>query len=311
MLYGLLGRAAGTQPIASRRYLSRPGTLRNESAEDQDRFMTYSRYQSYALNQVLFAKHRPTEPPVSTSVSDPASESPLGDAPVRVTKNSDQAFKRFVIIASAVVLVVVLLIVIQTQGNISGSEFSPTHFQQRDFSFYEIPLIHLQISPIRRSDSSPSTAKFLRMKSLITAPKGKPAYWHLVKISRGIGGTNYADANLLIDQLLLNPDGDLYWKVWTKDHPKLASVLWPIIQKLAERELYILMPRVFEIVQTQQNPDQLQATIDSYLVEQYRELIQDMVAADRPELAKQLLAEAKADYPEDPLWSEILLEAAP
>lgn len=285
--------------------------LRIESAEDQDRFMTYSRYQSYALNQVWFAKHRPAEPPVSTSVSHSGGESSLDDVPARVTKDSDRTFKRFVIIASAVILVFVLLVVIQTQGNISGTEFSPTHFQQRDFGFYEIPLIHLQISPIRRTSSTPSTAKFLRQKSLVTAPKGQPTDWHLVKISRGIGGTTYADANLLIDQLLLNPDGDLYWKVWTTDHPKLAAVLWPVIQKLAERELYILMPRLFEIAQTDQNPDQLQAAIDNYLVEQYQELIQDMVAADRVELAKQLLAEAKADYPEDPRWSETLLEAAP
>ena len=45
------------------------------------------------------------------------------------------------------------------QGNISGTEFSPTHFQQRDFGFYEIPLIHLQISPIKRSASTPSTGQ--------------------------------------------------------------------------------------------------------------------------------------------------------
>jgi hypothetical protein len=248
---------------------------------------------------------------VSTSVSNSADESPLGDAPVKTSKDSDRTFKRFVIVASAVVLVVVLLIVIQTQGNISGTEFSPTHFQQRDFGFYEIPLVHLQISPIRRSLSQPSTATLLRQKSLIKVPQGQPAYWHLVKISRGIGGTTFADANLLIDQLLLNPDGDLYWKTWTNEHPKLAAILWPVIQKLAQRELYILMPRLFELAQIDQKPDQLQAAIDSYLMEQYRELIQDMVAADRPELARQLLAEAKADYPHQGLWPATLLEAAP
>ncbi len=95
-----------------------------------------------------------------------------------------------------------------------------------------------------------------------------------------------ADADLLIDQLLLNPDGDLYWKKWSNDHPKLAAVLWPVIQKLAERELYILMPRLFEFAQPDQSPADLQASIDAYLVEQYRGLIADMVAADRIELAQ-------------------------
>jgi hypothetical protein len=248
---------------------------------------------------------------VSTSVSQTADKSPSGDAPAKAGRNSDRTFKRFVIAASAVVLGVVLLIVIQTQGNISGTEFSPTHFQQRDFHFYEIPLIHLQITPIRRSTSAPSTANFLRQKSLINAPKGQPAYWHLITISRGIGGTSEADAHLLVEQLLLNPDGALYWKTWSTDHPKLAAVLWPLVQKLAERELYILMPRLFEIAQAEKNPPDLQAAIDRYLVGQYSSLIKDMAAANRMELAEQLLAEAKADYPDDSLWPDTLLERAP
>jgi hypothetical protein len=224
--------------------------------------------------------------------------------------------KRFMILAASIFLGLVILLVIRTQGSISGAEFSPTHFQQRDFRFFEIPLLHLQITPIRRTVSTPTAASYLRQMSLVNVPKGQPVDWHLVSISRGFTGTTDADAKLLIDQLNLNRSGDLYWKTWTTDQPELAAVLWPEIQKLAQRELYILMPRLFEIAQTDRGgsnltAEKLRSDIDSYLIDQYRSLIQDMVAAERVELAETLAAEAKADYPEATNWSSLLVESSP
>ena len=207
--------------------------------------------------------------------------------------------KRWVAVCSTIVLTFVLFIVIRTQGFVSGQEFSPTHFQQRDFSFYEIPLIHLQITPIKRSGSTPSTATYVRQNSLITPQTGAPTTWHLVSISRGLTGSTPADANLLIDQLKLQTGTNEFWRKWSIDHPQHAKVLWPIIQKLAERELYILMPQLFELAQVDQTPPQLQQRIDDLLRAQYRSLILDMQAADRPELAQQLMAEAIQDYPQD------------
>jgi hypothetical protein len=193
----------------------------------------------------------------------------------------------------------VVFIVIRTQGFVSGHEFSPTHFQQRKFSFYEIPLIHLQITPIKRSGTTPRTATYVRQNSLITPAPGTPTTWHLVAISRGLTGSTPADANLLMDQLSLRAGGDEYWRKWSIDHPKQAKILWPVIQRLAERELYLLMPPLFELAQIEQSPDCLQENIDSHLKQQYRSLILDMKAADRSELAQQLLVEATRDYPED------------
>ncbi len=229
-------------------------------------------------------------------------------------KNRDRTTKWLLIAAATLLLGLVFLLVITTQGNISGSEFSPTHFQQREFHFYEIPLLHLQITPIRRKVTTPVTASYLKQMSLVPVPKGQPVDWHLVSISRGFSGTSDAEAKLLTDQLNLSPDGDLYWKTWTADHPQLAAVFWPVIQKLAERELYILMPRLFVLAQTDQptsdlTAGDLQASIDAYLIDQYASLIKDMVAADRTELAASLAAEASADYPQAANWSSFLVKA--
>ncbi len=192
--------------------------------------------------------------------------------------------KKWVTLIATVVLVFVLFIVVRTQGFVSGYEFSPTHFQLRKFSFYEIPLIHLQITPIKRAGATPTTATYVRQNSLITPYSGPPTSWHLVSLSRGLTGSTPADANLLVDQLNLLSGGNEYWRKWSIDQPKQAKILWPVIQKLAERELYILMPPLFELSQVEQTPEQLQEKIDNQLRTQYRSLIQDMKAADRDEL---------------------------
>ncbi|MGI9473148.1 MAG: hypothetical protein ACR2NZ_16520 [Rubripirellula sp.] len=208
--------------------------------------------------------------------------------------------RRWITVFATVVIVIVLLIVIRTQGFVSGYEFSPTHFQQRRFSFYEIPLIHLQITPIRRSSATPATATYVRQNALITPHTGVPTVWHLVSLSRGLTGATPADANLLLDQLELSSGKD-YWTDWSKKHPKRAKVLWPYVQRLAERELYLLLPSIFELAQLDpHSPQQLQDSIDEYLRREYALLIEDMRSADRDDLADQLLAEALQDYPDDP-----------
>ena len=197
--------------------------------------------------------------------------------------------------------------IIRTQGYVSGVEFAPSHFQIRDFSFYEIPLLQHQITPIHRKIRSSPTATYLRQKSLIPSTAGPAQTWDLVSISRGLTGTTAADASFLIDQLKLGFAGKEYWKQWSIDHPAKAALFWPKIQKLAERELYVLIPALMELVAadstrpggTKQagNTQALQNKIDEYLQDQYLTLIGDMNAAEREPLAAALLAEAQSDYP--------------
>ena len=229
---------------------------------------------------------------MSTSVSSTPSNSAS-------TAKKSRWLRLTVTVLATLILGFVIFILIRIQGFVSGDEFSPTHFQQRNFTFYEIPLIHVQITPIKRTDKTPSTATYVRQNSLITPHTGIPTIWHLVSISRGFTGSTPADAALLVDQLNLDTSGDEYWRVWSIDHPEQAKILWPVIQKLALRELYMLMPPLFELAQLERTPEELQENIDKLLKKQYHSLIEDMQAADRVELARQLLAEAKSDYPQD------------
>ncbi|KAA1260891.1 hypothetical protein LF1_34330 [Rubripirellula obstinata] len=194
--------------------------------------------------------------------------------------------------------------VIRTQGHVSGVEFAPSHFQIREFSFYEIPLLHHQITPIHRKTRTSKTATYLRQKSLIQSTRGPAQTWHLVSLSRGLTGSTPADASFLIDQMELSSAGEDYWRQWSIDHPAKAALVWPVIQKLADRELYVLIPALLELVSANASKavtrtEELKSKIDEHLQDEYFSLIQDMIAADRLPLAEALLDEALADYPEN------------
>ena len=188
---------------------------------------------------------------------------------------------------------------IRVQGYVSGREFSPVTFSMRDFQFYEIPILGLQITPIKRTGTTAKTATYLRQKSLITVPTPPDDVWHLVFLSRGFTGSTPADAQLLIDHLGLQYSGNDYWRTWSDKHPKHAKIFWPIIQKLASRELYILMPPLFELAQREQSANEFSQNLNQMRREQYHGLIRDMRSAGRNALADELLVEALGDFPND------------
>ena len=236
---------------------------------------------------------------MSTSVSNSSSTSTDRRRPKFLSANTA---RRWITLAATLLVVLVGFFVIRTQGHVSGSEFAPSNFQTRSFTFYEIPLLHLQITPIRRTISSSTTSTYLRQKGLINVGKGAPSRWHLLALSRGLTGTTPADANLLSEQLTLKHGSDDFWRKWSIDHPSHAKILWPVVQKLAERELYVLLPALLEraaIVQddTAQNVAGLQSVIDEYLQDEYARLIADMKEAGRTDLADELQKEAREDFP--------------
>ncbi|SMP76908.1 hypothetical protein SAMN06265222_12237 [Neorhodopirellula lusitana] len=201
----------------------------------------------------------------------------------------------WVILISTCVLALVLFGIIRTTGYVEGEEFSPTHFRSRKFTFYEIPLIHLQITPIRRTTTTPLTALMLTQKNWIKQPDLEPSTWHLVSLQRGNEDPVDDDAALLMKQLRLHRDGAPFWKTWSTDHPEMAQPFWQTIGTLSQRELYLVMPRLFEIVGPLDDPDTLKTMISDYLQTEYTSLIRDMRAAGRDELADALAKEAASD----------------
>lgn len=208
--------------------------------------------------------------------------------------------RRVITIVTLVMCTLLVSFVIYVQGHVSGTEFAPSHFTSRQFSFYELPVFHWQITPIRRKATTSQVANSIRLTSLISTPKGAPAKWHLVTISRGMTGQTPADAHLLTDQLNMRQGSSSFWKTWNSDNPKHAKVLWPTVQRLANRELYVLIPELLLIARgnTDLPAQKLQSKIDSYLIDEYKSLIGDMRQAKRTDLADAFEQEMLADYPE-------------
>lgn len=220
----------------------------------------------------------------------------------RTQKRRWKRSRRILLVGVIASTILILFIggVILMQGRVRGTEFSPTHFQTRSFSFHEIPLLHLQLTPIRRSAATATASSYLRANNLIRVPPGTATEWHLVQISRGIGPATPADSNILVKYLNLDHSQSAYWKQWSVDHPELAGVLWPRVQRLAQRELYVLMPDLFELgIRAPSSTEIFAEQLDRLIRESTLRLAADMHEADRVELARSLLAEALADFPED------------
>jgi hypothetical protein len=205
------------------------------------------------------------------------------------------------IIVCTLLSVLLISAVVAIKGHVSGSEFSPSHFQTREFTFYEIPFVHLQITPIRRKDTTTGIARQIRAKSWINVPRGqKPTQWHLISLWRGPTATP-AVASLLSKELELQGSAGSFWEDWNSDHPQRASALWPVVQRLAERELYIMIPELLQTARTLPGSDDavtLSAAIDRWLIDQYVGLVKDLRDAQRIVLADELLAEAMTDFPQ-------------
>ncbi len=163
----------------------------------------------------------------------------------------------------------VLGILILLQGRVSGVEFSPTHFQQRTFEFYEIPIIEQQITPIRRKTVNNPALNFIRTNGYITTSPGLPNRWDLVSLTRGLTGTTEADAELRFTPLVREKDDAVYWVTGSKQNPAAAGYLWPIIQKLALRELYLFIPPLLEKANQIGNSSDFQSDLEMQLISDY------------------------------------------
>ena len=60
-------------------------------------------------------------------------------------------------------------------GHVTGEEFCPSTFARRSFHYLEIPLLHVQVSPISRSDATQTLERTLQSQGYIPAAPVAPA----------------------------------------------------------------------------------------------------------------------------------------
>jgi hypothetical protein len=92
-----------------------------------------------------------------------------------------------------------------------------------------------------------------------------PSTWHLVTVNRN-GNIGKGDADLLYRSLnLRDHTSQSVWIRWSQGHRDMAGVLWPEVERLAELELYFLIPPLLEAVLGEQDLMTMERTLQQRL----------------------------------------------
>ena len=187
-------------------------------------------------------------PPMLDVTSQGSTSPPVSDAsPVRRTLSR----RRWLIRATYLLITLIGLasllgLVILIFGSVSGTEFSPESLETRSFSYYEIPGIRWQVSPIVRKVTVGGVEQLLQRQQLVTLLPA--SQWDLVSAQRMTDWIDPRGASILNSYLRARTDDNRdYWADWTVKHSELAKVVWPEVIRLARRRLYIFIPDLMQL----------------------------------------------------------------
>ncbi|MEQ8786452.1 MAG: tetratricopeptide repeat protein [Pirellulaceae bacterium] len=197
-------------------------------------------------------------------------------------------------------LMVIIWLWIITFGSVGGEEFSPERFQRRSFTFYQIPGLGVQISPVVRETSRNGFEKFLISNKYVsvTASEGK-ARWDLVRDSQHHPEAADCDAAILCEYLDTTTDkGGWKWQKWSEDNAKKAKLLWPIVAEFARAEMYIYIPDLLSAVERSEQQGGFTALLNQTAADSYCRLAQVEQGFDRHQKAVELFGVALRHDPE-------------
>jgi hypothetical protein len=161
-------------------------------------------------------------------------------------------------------------------GYVHGQEFAADNFNRREFSFYQIPVVGWQITPIDRRDITNDLENYLANQKIIS-PLSTPAAkkrWDLILAQHGYMSNSrivsQGEARILCEYLdAKDSKGDQIWLDWTKNNLSIAKVVWPAVAQVARQELYLFAPELLIRARNAKEPGEFQQQIDQLLAEKY------------------------------------------
>lgn len=159
-------------------------------------------------------------------------------------------------------------------GQVSGEEFAPDTFERRMYSYFELPVVRVKVTPVWRSVSRPELEQTL-VDSKYIAVHSPPRRWDFIA-SSSLGETlREGDAHILSQYLdAWSGEDKSHWLHWTASHPAAATIFWPEIAKLAQQELYLFTPELFELAAEQTDVQVFRSDLKQILARKYEELAQ-------------------------------------
>ena len=201
--------------------------------------------------------------------------------------------KAFVLVIGAFLTLLVLAwaaIGTLLSGFVVGTEFSPYSLKTRSFTYYELPIIHWQVTPIKRTTTTGPVETYLMDNGIVPPMNSlKSDQWHLADVIGGGALRQRGDAGLLTSYLE-NSRHD--WEAWSKKHPELAQEFWPVVFRLARRNDYVLIPQLFDLVKDCDVAEDFKTRGNRLLVERYRAWATAEHDSNRSTSAVELLDEA-------------------
>jgi hypothetical protein len=200
------------------------------------------------------------------------------------------------------ILGVVLLVSVATYlfGAVHGTEFCPQTFERRSYSYYELPIVRVQITGEKHDDLTGATELHVTSQKLIAPLTAAKKDWHVLVGSRGTRVRRPGDAGILMQYLDAMEGGNYHrWVRWSEEHDQLAKVFWPGVQQFALRELYVFMPDLFDLTKTVSDPVALKQAIDTLLAQKLLLLAQRHSEQNDSAAAIKALDEALALDPEN------------
>ena len=146
-----------------------------------------------------------------------------------------------------------------------GIEFSPYSFQTRTFNFQKI-FSSKGKTTVDVSNRCKSTNVLKHLTNSTQNPSAL-ARWDLVSSNGPLGGLQYrGEASGLVVALETydSKKMELVWDNWSADHPLLARILWPAIQKISIHHAYFVIPELLGEVLELESEEILKLKITKY-----------------------------------------------
>ncbi len=162
--------------------------------------------------------------------------------------------------------VLLAIILTLTFGEVHGTEFCPQTFERRSYSYYELPVVQIQVRGEVHEDLTGDTEKCVTSHKFIVPPTTAKKDWHVLVGSRGTRQRRPGDAGILLQYLDASESGSTKrWVIWSEKNEELAKVFWPAVQELALHDLYVFMPDLFDLTKVFDDPIKLKNELDAYL----------------------------------------------
>ncbi len=158
-------------------------------------------------------------------------------------------------------------------GRMTLTEFAPSTFKRRSFTYFQIPLINQQITPTVRSDDSTALERYLRGANLVRVSVNANARWDVISV-----GSEDGAAEILTTYMDIQEGTPL--QDWSKAHPEMAQCLWAAVQEAAELQAYELTPDLFEMASSATDAPVFCRQINEWLITAYDELAADYRESD-------------------------------